>query len=132
MRRRSSVCGHHPRASSPRKGTSNGLQRGAIDTIGSDHSPCPLAMKHLDSGDFMSAWGGIASLQLTLPCPTADGVTFRLRGLLILVANLGELVPAPECLLEATHRSRRRSSGPDRRRRGGCGCRASGLRLGCC
>ncbi|HEY2759310.1 MAG TPA: amidohydrolase family protein [Pirellulales bacterium] len=44
-----------------------GLQRKVIDTIGSDHSPCPPEMKHLDTGDFMAAWGGIASLQLTLP-----------------------------------------------------------------
>lgn len=44
-----------------------GLQTGIIDTIGSDHSPCPPALKHLDTGDFTKAWGGIASLQLTLP-----------------------------------------------------------------
>jgi allantoinase len=43
-----------------------------IDTIGSDHSPCPPEMKHLESGDFMSAWGGIASLQLTLPIVWTD------------------------------------------------------------
>lgn len=43
------------------------LKRGAIDSIGSDHSPCPPAMKNLASGDFMQAWGGIASLELTLP-----------------------------------------------------------------
>lgn len=45
----------------------HGLQAGIIDTIGSDHSPCPPALKHLDTGDFTKAWGGIASLQLTLP-----------------------------------------------------------------
>jgi allantoinase len=45
----------------------DGLQRGVIDTIGSDHSPCPPAMKQLETGNFMAAWGGIASLQLTLP-----------------------------------------------------------------
>lgn len=44
-----------------------GLQAGIIDTIGSDHSPCPPALKHLDTGDFSQAWGGISSLQLTLP-----------------------------------------------------------------
>src|SRR6202007_2342590 len=31
------------------------------------HSPCPGDMKLRDSGDFMKAWGGIASLQLRLP-----------------------------------------------------------------
>lgn len=44
-----------------------GLASGAIDFIVSDHSPCPGDMKLRDSGDFMSAWGGIASLQLRLP-----------------------------------------------------------------
>ncbi len=43
------------------------LQGGAIDFIASDHSPCPPKMKRLDEGDFMAAWGGIASLQFTLP-----------------------------------------------------------------
>jgi allantoinase len=39
---------------------------GDIDLIASDHSPCPPAMKDTE-GDFMSSWGGIASLQLALP-----------------------------------------------------------------
>jgi allantoinase len=43
------------------------LLAGTIDTIGSDHSPCPPAMKHLETGDWQQAWGGIASLELTLP-----------------------------------------------------------------
>jgi allantoinase len=38
-----------------------------IDTLGSDHSPAPPALKHLDDGDLRQAWGGIASLQLLLP-----------------------------------------------------------------
>lgn len=42
------------------------LRSGTIDTIGSDHSPAPAAMKQLDSGDLLRAWGGIASLQLSL------------------------------------------------------------------
>lgn len=45
----------------------DGLRRGAIDTIGSDHSPCPPEMKQAETGDFGAAWGGIAGLQLTLP-----------------------------------------------------------------
>lgn len=44
-----------------------GLADGTIDMIVSDHSPCPGDMKLRDSGDFLSAWGGIASLQLRLP-----------------------------------------------------------------
>ena len=51
-----------------------GLQRKVVDTIGSDHSPCPPEMKHLESGDFMKAWGGIASLQLTLPLIWTEAV----------------------------------------------------------
>ncbi|CAN5427545.1 allantoinase AllB [soil metagenome] len=37
-----------------------------IDLVATDHSPAPPALKHLDDGDFMAAWGGIASLQLGL------------------------------------------------------------------
>jgi allantoinase len=43
------------------------LREGWIDTIGSDHSPAPPGLKHLDTGDLQRAWGGIASLQLMLP-----------------------------------------------------------------
>ncbi len=43
------------------------LKAGEIDFIASDHSPCPPSLKLLESGDFQRAWGGIASLQLTLP-----------------------------------------------------------------
>jgi allantoinase len=44
-----------------------GLKEGTIGFIVSDHSPCPGEMKLRESGDFMKAWGGIASLQLRLP-----------------------------------------------------------------
>jgi len=44
-----------------------GLADGTIRLIVSDHSPCPGEMKLRESGDFMKAWGGIASLQLRLP-----------------------------------------------------------------
>ncbi|HEV8426819.1 MAG TPA: allantoinase AllB [Pyrinomonadaceae bacterium] len=44
-----------------------GLREGTIDFVVSDHSPCPGEMKLRESGDFMKAWGGIASLQLRLP-----------------------------------------------------------------
>ena len=33
----------------------------------SDHSPCTEDLKLKDSGNFLEAWGGIASLQLRLP-----------------------------------------------------------------
>ncbi len=44
-----------------------GLELNEIDTIGSDHSPCPPSMKYLEEGNFVKAWGGISSLQLLLP-----------------------------------------------------------------
>ena len=45
----------------------NALASGIIDCVVSDHSPSPPALKCLRSGDFLKAWGGIASLQLGLP-----------------------------------------------------------------
>src|SRR5262245_1935240 len=44
-----------------------GLTAGTIGIIVSDHSPCPGSMKELESGSFLEAWGGIASLELRLP-----------------------------------------------------------------
>ena len=44
-----------------------GLQSGTIDFITSDHSPCTPELKKMDEGRFEKAWGGISSLQLTLP-----------------------------------------------------------------
>lgn len=41
-----------------------GLADGTIDLIASDHSPCTVDLKRLDTGDFGLAWGGIASVQL--------------------------------------------------------------------
>jgi allantoinase len=43
------------------------LRTGLIDFVATDHSPAPPNMKQLESGDFMTAWGGIASLQFALP-----------------------------------------------------------------
>lgn len=43
-----------------------GLADGTIDFIASDHSPCTADLKNLDTGDFGTAWGGIASVQLGL------------------------------------------------------------------
>jgi allantoinase len=44
-----------------------GLRDGTIGMIATDHSPCPPEMKRQETGDFLDAWGGIASLQLSLP-----------------------------------------------------------------
>ena len=50
------------------RGTREALWRalvdGDIDLVATDHSPCPPSMKE---GNFLQAWGGIASLELSLP-----------------------------------------------------------------
>jgi allantoinase len=43
------------------------LREETIGMIATDHSPCPPEMKRQETGDFLDAWGGIASLQLSLP-----------------------------------------------------------------
>ncbi len=44
-----------------------GLRDKILDLVVSDHSPCTATMKELSTGDFGVAWGGISSLQLSLP-----------------------------------------------------------------
>ena len=60
-------CAPPIRDSRNNKSLWNALGNGAIDFVVSDHSPSLPAMKCLDSGDFLKAWGGISSLQLGLP-----------------------------------------------------------------
>ncbi len=43
------------------------LQTGLIDFVTTDHSPAPPALKEIESGNFLKAWGGIAGLQFLLP-----------------------------------------------------------------
>lgn len=43
------------------------LKDGTIDFVATDHSPAPPEIKQIDKGDFMTGWGGIASLQFALP-----------------------------------------------------------------
>ncbi|KAI0824959.1 allantoinase [Trametes gibbosa] len=42
------------------------LADGTIDCVVSDHSPCVAALKRLEDGDVMRAWGGISTLGLGL------------------------------------------------------------------
>lgn len=61
------------------------LEEGVIDLVASDHSPCPPEMKCSGRGDFLRAWGGIASLELSLP---AVWTQMRQRGCsLVRLAN---------------------------------------------
>jgi len=53
------------------------LLDGTIDCVVSDHSPCLTEMKELESGNFMTAWGGVSSLGLGLSLLWTEG---RRRG----------------------------------------------------
>ncbi len=43
------------------------LKDGTIDFVATDHSPAPPDLKQMETGDFMTAWGGISSIQFALP-----------------------------------------------------------------
>lgn len=43
-----------------------GLRGGVCSLIATDHSPAPPALKCVASGDFVTAWGGVGSLELSL------------------------------------------------------------------
>jgi allantoinase len=60
-------CAPPIREASNRERLWQGLADGTLSLVVSDHSPCTAGLKRLESGDFLGAWGGIASLQLGLP-----------------------------------------------------------------
>ena len=43
------------------------LKRGTIDFVVTDHSPATPELKRVESGNLKEAWGGIASIQFSLP-----------------------------------------------------------------
>ena len=53
------------------------LDRGDIDCVVSDHSPCTVELKRSELGEFGPAWGGISSLEVALPAVWTQA---RLRG----------------------------------------------------
>jgi allantoinase len=57
-------CAPPIRSRANREALWQGLRDGVIDLIATDHSPCPPSMK---AGNFLEAWGGIASLSVALP-----------------------------------------------------------------
>src|SRR5262249_50450298 len=59
-------CAPPIRSAADRDALWRGLEGGVLDLVVSDHSPCPPTLKRRETGDFMAAWGGIASLQLGL------------------------------------------------------------------
>jgi allantoinase len=58
-------CAPPIREASHRQALWERLASGALDLIATDHSPSPPALK--TPGDFSTAWGGIASMELSLP-----------------------------------------------------------------
>ena len=59
-------CAPPIRDASEREALWQGLLDGDLAQVVTDHSPAPPAMK-ASGGNFFTAWGGIASLQLSLP-----------------------------------------------------------------
>ncbi|MGH9703607.1 MAG: allantoinase AllB [Candidatus Acidiferrales bacterium] len=60
-------CAPPVRESENREKLWSALGDGVIDLIATDHSPCPPEMKCKPAGDFSKSWGGVASLELSLP-----------------------------------------------------------------
>jgi len=93
-------CAPPLRGAAEREALWSALIGGEIDLIASDHSPCPPSLK-ATGGDFFAAWGGIASLELTL---AAVWTGARKRGI------------APERLAEWMSAAPARFAGLDRRK----------------
>lgn len=104
-------CAPPLRAPEHREALVAALRDGTLDLVASDHSPCPTAMKRLESGDFLRAWGGIAGLEFLLPATwealRRDGGTGALPDLARLLAE------APARLAGLAHRKGRIETGFD-------------------
>ena len=55
----------------------NCVLSGMVDTIASDHSPCPWADKEPGMDNIWQAWGGISGVQTLLPVLLTEGVHKR-------------------------------------------------------
>lgn len=85
------------------------LLAGEIDSIASDHSPCPPAMRDMERGDFFAARGGIPSLRLTLPAIWHEA---KARGATL--ENVAQwMCAAPAELAGLGHRKGRLAAGYD-------------------
>lgn len=58
---------------------------GMVDTIASDHSPCPIADKEKGRDNIWQAWGGVTGIQAMLPAMLTEGVHKRGLSLSLLV-----------------------------------------------
>lgn len=59
-------CSPPIREAANREALWKALAAGTLDFVASDHSPCSPHLKALEAGDYMTAWGGVAGLQLAL------------------------------------------------------------------
>ncbi|XP_011053549.1 PREDICTED: allantoinase, mitochondrial isoform X1 [Acromyrmex echinatior] len=84
------------RKNSNREQLWHGVKNGTLDMIVSDHSPCVSELK--TSGNFLTAWGGISSLQFGLPLIWTAA---KMRGIPFFdVSKLLSNQPAKLCGLE--------------------------------
>jgi allantoinase len=60
-------CAPPIRSAANREALWRALGEGTLALVASDHSPCTPALKAIEAGDFLAAWGGVAGLQLALP-----------------------------------------------------------------
>jgi allantoinase len=60
-------CAPPIRGAANREALWRALAEGVLDMVASDHSPCSPALKAIEAGDFVAAWGGVSGLQLALP-----------------------------------------------------------------
>ena len=85
------------------------IRKGLVDTIGSDHSPCPTEAKARGNDNVWQAWGGISGLQTMLPVLFSEGVVKRkiafsklVRMMTYTPAKLFGLLPQKGTLLPGT------------------------------
>lgn len=71
-------CAPPLRPDAARQGLWQRLGAGAIDTIGSDHSPAPPELK--TARDFFAIWGGISGIQHGFPLLLSDALSGPLGG----------------------------------------------------
>jgi allantoinase len=65
-------CAPPIRAENVRADMVSRVKHGGVDTLGTDHSPCPPEMK--ETSDFFKVWGGIAGAQSFLPALSSAGL----------------------------------------------------------
>jgi len=91
-------CAPPIRDASHRDALWNALDSGTLDLVATDHSPAPPSLKC--TGDFLRAWGGIASLELSLAATSTAGARCRRpsdhapEGLAILLSEWMSHAPA--------------------------------------